>query len=89
MKFQLEDGTDVDLTAPGKTFTIRGGWFNRDLSYMVIVRMPFSYLQTIAASNSLRIEALGFILDMESEDIQSLRRYVKTVQNGVRLSPLE
>ncbi|MBP1610238.1 MAG: hypothetical protein H6Q04_2473 [Acidobacteria bacterium] len=91
LRFGLRNGKEVDLTERGKTFQFTyHGLCGVDESCSpdtVIARIPFSELCKIAASNSLKIEALGFILNMRPEDIRSLRRYVQTVQNGVRLSP--
>jgi len=93
LKFRLQDGNEVDLTGQGKTFQFTyHGLCTIDESCFpdtVIARMPFSDLCKIAASNSLKIEAVGFTLNMKPEDIRSLRRYVQTVQNGVRLSPVQ
>jgi hypothetical protein len=91
-RFSLQDGNEVDLTGQGKTFqfTYHGlcGVDESCSSDTVIARLPFSDLCRIAASNSLKIEAVGFTLNMKPEDIRSLRRYVQTVQNGIRLSPV-
>jgi hypothetical protein len=95
LKFQIEDGTEMDLTSPGKKFqfTYHGVC---DLSSgescqsdTVIAQISFSDLHKIAKSKSLKIEALGFTLNMKPGDIQSLWRYVETVQNGVRLNPTQ
>jgi hypothetical protein len=90
LRFSLPDGSEVDLTGQGKTFLFAyHGLCGVDESCFpdtVNARMPFSDLCRIAASNSLKIEAVGFTLNMKPEDVRSLRRYVQTVQNGVRLS---
>jgi hypothetical protein len=93
LRFRLQDGNEVDLTGQGKTFqfTYHGlcGVDENCSSDTVIARMPFSDLCRIAASNSIKIEAVGFTLSMKQEDILALRRYVQTVRNGVRLSAVQ
>jgi hypothetical protein len=93
LKFRLQDGNEVDLTEPGKTFQFSyHGICNVDESCSpdtVTAQMPFADLCRIAASKSVKIEAVGFNLSMKSDDIPSLRRYIQTVQNGVRLSPVQ
>jgi hypothetical protein len=92
LRFGLEDGTEVDLTAPGKMFQFTyHGLCGIDQSCFpdtVIARMPFSDLCKIAASHSLKIEAVGFALNMKPEDIQLLKHYVQTVQNGVMIKTI-
>ena len=51
----------------------------------VIVNVPFSDLGKIAGSSSLIIGALGFTMRMKPADIQSLRRFMRTVRDGVRI----
>jgi hypothetical protein len=84
LRLRAEDGSEVDLTAPGKTFQFVGRCQDCAAD-MIIARMPFSDLCRIAGSSSLTIEALGFAAHMRPEDIQSLRQYVQTVQGGIRL----
>jgi len=83
----------VDLTAQGKTFQFSHhricGVDESCSPDTVIARMPFSDLCKIAASNWLKIEAVGFSLNMKPEDNQSLRRYVQTVKNGVKLNAVQ
>lgn len=93
LKFRLQAGSEVDLTAQGKTFQFsHHGICDVNESCFpdtVTARMPFADLSKIADSNSLKIEAVGFNLSMKSEDIKLLRRYVQTVQNGVRINPIQ
>jgi hypothetical protein len=88
--FRLQDGSEVNLTEHGKTFQFSyHGICNVEESCSpdtVTARMPFADLCKIAESKSLKIEAVGFTLSMKSDDMQSLRRYIQTVQNGIRLN---
>jgi hypothetical protein len=84
LRFRIEDGSELDLTAPGKRFQFISRC--QDCAADTIVaRMPFSDLRKIAGSSSLAIEALGFTVRMKPEDLQSLRQYVQTVQEGVKI----
>jgi hypothetical protein len=84
LRFRIGDGSQLGLTAPGKTFQFISRCEDCAAD-TVVTRMPFSDLCKIAGSSSLTVEALGFIIRMKPEDIQSLRQYVQTVQEGVRI----
>ena len=84
LRFQFDDGSELDLTAPGRTFQFLSrcdGCF----ADMILASVPFSDLGRIARSRSLTIEALGFATHMKPADLQALREYMKTIQNGVRI----
>jgi hypothetical protein len=74
----------MDLTAPAKRFQFLSRCSECPAD-TVIANVPFSDLGKIAGSSSLIIEALGFTMRVKPADIQSLRRFIRTVQDGIRI----
>jgi hypothetical protein len=88
LRFQLGDGIEIDLTAPGKSFQFISGCLNSVTPCAqdtVLVRLPFETMQRIAKSDDVKIDALGFTARLRPEDIQSLRKFIETVGNGVQI----
>lgn len=92
LKFIPPNDDEMDLTAQGKDFQfIYNGMCKVDESCVantVIARTPFSDLSRIASSRSLKVEAVGFRLKMQPKDLNCLRNFLKTVQDGIRLAPV-
>jgi hypothetical protein len=84
LRFQLGDGTEMDLTAPGKTFHFIGRCLDCPAD-TVVARIPFDALRSIANSNTVSIDALGFAAHLKPPDLTSLRKFIDVVGNGVRI----
>jgi hypothetical protein len=84
LRFQLGGGTEMDLTAPGKTFHFISRCPDCQAD-MVIAPMPFDALRSIANSSTVGIDALGFAAHLKPADLQSLRKFIDVVGNGVRI----
>jgi len=82
LRFQLGGGTEMDLTAPGKAFQFIPRCPDCPLD-TVIARMAFDALRQIAESSTVSIGALGFTARLKSADLQSLRKFIDVVGNGV------
>jgi hypothetical protein len=79
-----DNGPESDLTAPGKAYqffsSCSGCWADT-----LVVRMPFSDLQRVAASGALTIEVLGFTVRASNTDLQCLRKFIDTIKDGVTI----
>ena len=84
LRFQLGDSTTIDLTAPGKTFLFIGRCPDCPAD-TVVARMSFDALRSIAKSSTVGIDALGFAAHLKPADLQSLRKFIDVVGNGVRI----
>ena len=84
LRFRLGGGTEMDLTAPGKTFQFISRCPDC-ASDTVIARMPFDALHSIANSSTVGINALGFTARLKPADLQSLRKFIDVVGDGVRI----
>ena len=47
--------------------------------------MSFDALRSIAKSSTVGIDALGFAAHLKPADLQSLRKFIDVVGNGVRI----
>jgi hypothetical protein len=59
-------------------------WFAM-LVYNVIVHIIFDALSQIAQSSTVDMDALGFTVFLKPEDLQSLRKFIEVVSNGIRI----
>jgi hypothetical protein len=84
LRFQLGGGTAMDLTAPDKTFHFIARCPDCPAD-TVIARMPLDALRSIAHSSTVGIDALGFGAHLKPADLQSLRKFIDVVGNGVRI----
>ena len=82
LRFDLDRGIELDLTAPGRAFEFISSCQDCSLD-TVIARVPFDIVRQIAASNKVLVEALGFVTRMRPANLLSLRRFVETVSDGV------
>jgi hypothetical protein len=90
LRFHLGGGTEMDLTAPGKEFQffpncVTNFHLGAIPSDDVIVHMTFDALRQVAQSNTVDIDALGFTVFLKPEDLQSLRKFIDVVSNGIRI----
>jgi len=84
LRFQLEDGAEIDLTAAGKAFQFVSRCPECPLD-MVIAHIDFDVLRQIAKSSALSIDALGFAARLKPADLESLRKFVAVVSQGLRI----
>jgi hypothetical protein len=84
LRFQLGGGTEMDLTAPGKTFQFISRCPDCSAD-TVIARMPFDALRSISNLNTVGIDALGFTARLKPADLQSLRKFIDVVGDGVQI----
>jgi hypothetical protein len=90
VRFHLGGGTEMDLTAPGKEFQFFPNCLTKPFrgaipSDDVIVHITFDALSQIAQSSTVDIDALGFTVFLKPEDLQSLRKFIDVVSNGIRI----
>jgi hypothetical protein len=89
LRFKLDGGTEMDLTAKGETFQFISGSSESglmpDVARTLIVHITFAALRQVAQSSSVDINALGYSIILRPEDLQSLRRFIDVVDSGVQI----
>jgi hypothetical protein len=85
LRFDLHNGTAIDLTGPGLAFQFQQGCENCAAN-MLVTDMKWEQLQTITDSPLVEVEALGFRLRLAPADITALRKLVTTVSEGVTVA---
>lgn len=84
LRFQLGGGTEMDLTAPGNGFQFIARCPDCSLD-TVIARVRLDALRQIVGSSTVSIDALGFSARLKPADLQSLRKFLDVIGNGVRI----
>jgi hypothetical protein len=85
LRFDLHNGTAIDLTGPGSVYQFQQGCENCAAN-MLVTDVKWEQLQTITDSPLVEVEALGFRLRLAPADITALRKLVTTVSEGVTLA---
>ena len=83
-RLQLEGGTKMDLTAPGKAFNFISSCLDCPLD-TVTAQIAFDTLRQVAESKTVGIDALGFTARLKPADLQTLRGFVEIVTHGVQI----
>jgi hypothetical protein len=84
LRFHTGKGTELDLTAPGRTFRFFSSCLECP-SDTVIAQIRFDALQRFAKSDSVDVDALGFTVRLKPTDLQTLHKFIDAVSNGVRI----
>jgi hypothetical protein len=85
LRFRLHDGTLVDLTGPGTAYQFSASC-EKCWNDTLVADIPFTALQTMAASPLIEVSAMGFELRLTPRNLVALRRLVEAVAQGVTVA---
>ena len=88
-RLTIDSRPKIDLSPDGKTsfFLASCGAGPDSVATFDTVgtQVPFAMLRTIAAAESVTMDAIGFSVKLKPEDSEALRAFVRTVEHGVIL----